>query len=120
MISRKVEKNEWKPLFDFLSKLLEGKHAEIDVASLDLGDQVEVEWLPVIGFVYDPKNDIVEIALEGVDHLIYGPREIYFAEEAGKFLGVDILDAKGVHQIVKLKDPLMLPDPEAQKVTSAE
>ena len=32
-----------------VSKLLEAKEAEIEVASLKLGDQVEAEWLPLIG-----------------------------------------------------------------------
>jgi hypothetical protein len=118
MITRKIDRDEWKPLFDSLSKLLEGKQAEVEVASLEVGDQIEVKWLPLLGLVYDPKDDIVEIALEGVDHIIYHPQEIYFAEDAGRFFGFDILDAKGTHQIVKMKDPLMLPAAEAQRVAS--
>ena len=57
--------------------MLEGKRAEIEVVSLRLGDQVEAEWLPLLGIAYDPNDDIVEIALEGLDHLIPNPREIY-------------------------------------------
>jgi Family of unknown function (DUF5335) len=115
VISRKVDKAEWKPLFDFLSKqLLAGKRAEVEVAFLDLGDQIQVEWLPLIGLVYDHKDDIVEVALEGIDHIIYHPREIYLAEDAGVFTSFDIIDGSGKHQIVKLKDPLMLPAPQSQ------
>jgi Family of unknown function (DUF5335) len=51
-------------------------------------------------------------ALEGLDHLIPKPRELYFAEEAGELTGLEIVDADGVRQIVKLKDPLMLPTPQ--------
>jgi hypothetical protein len=114
MISRKLDKAEWKPLFDFLSKhLLPGKRAEIEVASLDLGDQVEAKWLPLTGIVYDHKDDIVEVALgdgdNHIDHIIYGPREIYFVEDAGRFISLDVLDREGRHQMVKVKDPLMLP-----------
>jgi uncharacterized protein DUF5335 len=114
MINRKLDKKEWNPLLDFLSKhLLQGQKAEIEVASLDLGVQIEAEWLPLIGLVYDPKDDIVEVALEGVDHIIRHPREIYFAEDAGRFISLDIVDDKGAHQIVKLRDPFMLPAPKA-------
>jgi hypothetical protein len=117
MISHKLDRAEWKPLFDFLSKqLLQGKRAEVEVAGLDLGDQIEAEWLPLTGIVYDHKNDVVEVALgdgdDHVDHLIYGPREIYLVEDAGMFFSFDVLDRNGRHQIVKVKDPLMLPEPQ--------
>jgi len=47
------------------------------VASLKLGDQIEAEWLPFFGISYDPKDDVIALALEGHDHLIHKPREIY-------------------------------------------
>ena len=40
------------------------RRAEIEVASLDLGDQIEAEWLPLLGITYDDKDDVLEIALE--------------------------------------------------------
>ena len=76
MTARKLEKTEWRPFLDGLSKLLGPKQAEIEVASLPLGDQVQAEWVPFLGIVYDPKDDIVEVALEGLDHMIPKPREI--------------------------------------------
>src|SRR5262249_34731017 len=105
MINRKVEKPEWKQFFDFLSKQAEGTRAEIEVASLKLGDQIEAAWLPVIGLVYDHKDNFVEIALEAskrdiVDHIIQEPREIYFAEEGRQFMGLDVIDSEGAHHIV--------------------
>jgi hypothetical protein len=77
MATRKLDKRQWHTFFDRISRLLEGKQAEIEVASLALGDQVEAEWLPLVGIEYDPKDDLVEVALEGLDHLIPKPREIY-------------------------------------------
>ena len=77
MTVRKLDKANWDTFFDFISKLLEGKQVEIEVASLALGDQVAAEWLPLLGLVYDPKDDLVEVALDGVDHMIPKPREIY-------------------------------------------
>jgi len=41
---RKLEKAQWRSYFDILSKLLEAKEAEIEIASLDLGDQVQAKW----------------------------------------------------------------------------
>ena len=110
-MGRKLEKSEWRPYFDRMSKGLVGKRAEIEVASLNLGDQIAVEWVPLIGIVYDLKDDIVEVALEDVDHLVWKPRTIYVEEEAGSLAGVEVIDAEGTHQIVKLRDPLALPAP---------
>ena len=65
MTVHKLEKAEWRPFLDLVSKVLPAKQAEIEVASLKLGDQVEAEWLPLLGLAYDPNNDIVEVALGG-------------------------------------------------------
>ena len=91
--------------------MLEGKRAEIEVLSLRLGDQVEAEWLPLLGIVYDPKDDIVEVALDGLDHMIRKPREIYVEDGAQGLLALEIVDADDVRQIIKLRDPLALPAP---------
>jgi hypothetical protein len=53
----------------------------------------------------------VEVALEGLDHMIQKPREIYLDNGAGKLTSIEIVDAEGVKQIVKLKDMLLLPPP---------
>lgn len=109
MTIRKLEKAQWRPFLDAISKLLEAKEAEIEVASLRLGDQVQATWLPLLGITYDPKDDIVEVALDGLDHIIRNPREIYFDNGAGELTTLEIVDADGVKQIVKLRDRLMLP-----------
>jgi Family of unknown function (DUF5335) len=83
--------------------------AEIEVAPLDLSDQVEAEWVPLIGLVYDPKDDIVEVAVEGLDHMIHSPRELYVEEDGGELSSLEVIDADGTRQIIKLKDMLMLP-----------
>ena len=109
MTIRRLEKAEWRSFLDNLSKLLEAKEAEVEVASLALGVQVQAEWLPLIGITYDPKDDVVEVALEGLDHLIRRPREIYIDNDAGALASMEIVDAGGVKQIVRFKDELQLP-----------
>ena len=111
MTVRKLDKTQWRPFFDGFSKLLEGKRAEIEVASLSLGDQVEAEWLPLIGIAYDPKDDLVEVALEGLDHLIHHPREIYVDDDVGGLVAIEVVTTDDEREILKLRDPLMLPAP---------
>ena len=112
MTIRRLEKPEWRPFFDTMSKILEAKVAEVEVASLDLGDRTQAEWLPLIGIAYVPRDDAVEIALDGLDHMIRKPREIYLDDGAAGLTSLEIVDADGVRQIVKLKDQLMLPAPQ--------
>jgi hypothetical protein len=106
---KKLEKSEWRPFFDHLSKQLEGKQAKIEVAGLSLGDQIQAKWVPVYGIVYDHKGDLMEIALEGLDHLIRKPREITLDLGTAGPASIEIIDEEGVKQIVKLNQPLMLP-----------
>src|SRR5262249_24333691 len=117
MHTKKLAKAEWKAYFDRMSKSLGGRMAEIEVASLNLGHQVEANWVPLIGIVYDPKDDIVEIAVDQLDHMIQKPREIVVEEGPDGLASVEITDSDGIIQIVKLKSPMMLPPPSKTKYT---
>jgi hypothetical protein len=111
MTVRKLEKAEWHSYFDRMSNALLGKRAEIEVVSLDLGDQIEAEWVPMLGTVYDPKDNMLEIALDGLDHRISEPQEIYVDEGAGGLIRFEAVDGARVRHIVQLREPLMLPPP---------
>lgn len=115
MSVQQIEKSGWTVFFDIFSRTLVGKRAEVEVASLDIGDQIEAEWLPLIGITYDHKDDIVEIALEGVDHMIHAPREIYVDFDLGRLIALEVVNADGVRQIIKLKDSLTPPPPGQTK-----
>jgi uncharacterized protein DUF5335 len=103
MTARKLDKIQWRAFFDDFSRMLEGKQAEIEVASLALGSQVETEWVSLHGITYDPKDDLVEVAVEGLNHMIRKPREIYVESEAGALASLEIVDADGVKQVVRLR-----------------
>lgn len=109
----KLDKEEWQSYFDRISKLVLGKQAEIEVASLNLGVQIEAKWVPLLGIAYDPKNDLVEVLLEGLDHLIRHPREIYVDEGPAGLTSMQVIDAGEVREIIRLRDPVMLPQPGA-------
>lgn len=110
MTSRTLAKPEWQPYCDRVSKSLEGKQAQVEIVGLAVGDQkLAAEWVPLLGIVYDPKGELVEIALEGLDHLISRPREISVNEGAEGLESMEIVDAEGLRQIVKLARPLGLP-----------
>ena len=109
MALRKLSKTQWKGYFDRLSKASLGKRAEIEIAGLGIGDQIEADWLVLFGVTYDAKDDAIEIALDGVDHLINNPREVYVEEAPAGVAAIEIVDGGDLRQIVRLRDPLMLP-----------
>jgi hypothetical protein len=45
-----------------------------------LGDHTQAEWLPLLGISYGPRDDVVDIALDGLDHMIRQPREIHLVQ----------------------------------------
>ncbi|MEA2782701.1 MAG: hypothetical protein QOK29_4245 [Rhodospirillaceae bacterium] len=65
----------------------------------------------MLGITYDHKDDIIEVALEGVDHLVNKPREVYVDFGVGGLTSIEIIDGEGTQQIVNLRDPLALPPP---------
>ena len=109
-----IEKDQWHAFLAGVSEALSGKRAEIEVGSLDLGDQIVAEQLPLIAVSYDPKDDLISIRLEGMDHLIRSPHELYADFAVGGLTCLEIVDGEGTRQIVKLTDPLALPQPDKQ------
>src|SRR6185436_14413561 len=104
-----VPATEWREFFDRMSKALLGKRAEIEVSSLDLGDQILAEWVPLVGITYDTGDQLLDVAFAGgTNHLIRRPREIVVEEDAAGLRSVAVVDADGARQIVRLKEPLML------------
>jgi hypothetical protein len=92
-----------------MSKGLLGKWAEIEVAALDLGDQIVAEWVPLLGITYDSRDDLLDVALDRANHLIRHPKEILVEETASGLASVAVVDNDGARQVVRLKEPVMLP-----------
>ena len=113
-MAEQIDRAQWAPFLDAITNSLIGKQAEIEVVSLDLGDQIEAEWAPLIGITYDHKNDLIEIALDDMDHLIRSPRSAVPDDPdwlTDVVAAIEIVDGDGNRQIVKFKDPLALPAP---------
>jgi Family of unknown function (DUF5335) len=112
MRTRTFEKFEWKSYGGWISGLLTGKRAEISVNSLGIGSQIQAEWATLLGLTYDPKDDLFEIALDGLDHLIRQPRRISVLEGPRGLESIEIVDAEGSRHVVTLREPLALPSPD--------
>jgi hypothetical protein len=111
MTIRQLPKSQWQAYFDRVSKGLQTRTAQIEVAALSLGSQVAAKWTPLIGITYDPKDDILEVALESLDHLVHSPRTVSIDESAMGLSSLEVIDGEGRQQIIRLKEPLTLPAP---------
>jgi hypothetical protein len=109
MQTSELQKSVWQSYFDHVSKSMDGKLAEIEVDSLALGSQIQAEWVPFFGITYDKKNDMLEVILDGLDHMIRQPKNIYIEQDGAALSSVAVIDKDNVKQIIKLRDPLMLP-----------
>ena len=117
MTTEKLDRSAWKGYFDAMSKVLPGKQAEIEVNSLRIGAQLEAEYAPLLGIVYDHKNEILEVLLDGWDHTIPNVREVYVDHDGVNLNSVSVTDGDGVQQVIRLRDPAMLPAPPASGPT---
>ena len=87
-------------------------HNPFDLASLELGDQIEAQYLPITGIFYDHKDDLVGVTLEGLDHMIRHPQSIYVEESGDGVAAIAVIDGDGTNHLVKLRRPLALPAPD--------
>ena len=112
MNSLLLPKQAWKSYFETMSGVLIGKWAELEVATLDLGDQIVAERLPLLGITYDTKDDLVDISLGGenqLNHLIRHPSQIEIGEDSDGLRSIAITSGDGTVQVLRLRDPLRLP-----------
>lgn len=109
MTTTKLDKATWQKTLDQLSKSsLVGKEVEIEVTGLTIGDQIEQEWIRLLGMSYDPRNDLIEILVEGLDHLIRKPREVWIEHGPIGLVSMEVIGEDDVRQIIRLREPLML------------
>jgi hypothetical protein len=115
MAATKLDKSKWRAYFERVSKELPAKRAEVEVAGIPLGHQVEAEWLPLSGIAYDPGDDLVQVILGDpgahLDHMIRHPREVYVTDGIAGLENMLVLDGDGLEHILTFRDPLMLPAP---------
>ncbi len=114
MSAKSLDKSAWEEYFNRFSKALGACLTEVEVAGLDIGDQIEAEWIVLSGISYDPKDDIVAVDMvskddENFEHLIHKPVEVVIQEDTEGVKSITVVDADNHKQIIHLKKPLALP-----------
>lgn len=108
MTTRRIDEADWRLYLDKFSSGLGGRRAEVKIISPKLGSQVQAEWVRLLGFAYDPKDNVLEVALEPLDHLIQKPVELYVQEGRTGIESLSVRDGDGNQHIIQLRLPVIL------------
>jgi hypothetical protein len=105
---RKLEPTEWKVFFDTYSRNVlmsdRPEYADLRLLSGTLGNLEGTSWLPLRGITWDPGNEILEIILEDLDHLVARPSEIYVEQDGdGAIRSMEIVEKDGTKQILEMR-----------------
>lgn len=113
MATRFIAKEDLQHYFDHFSSIMPTEQVEIEVAGLDVGDQIAAEWVPLEGITYDSKDDIIVVDLaDKYQHVIKSPQEVSVEEDDDGLHAIEIKCGEGHMHLLKLKQALPLP-PEA-------
>jgi hypothetical protein len=108
---RRLRKSEWRSYLDRIARAILGKRAAIEIRSPQFSNEIEAEWLPLLGISYDPKKDILEVAVTGLRHMIRKPQHLVVEENAGELATLEIIGEDGMSQIVRLREEAATPAP---------
>ncbi|RMG38784.1 MAG: hypothetical protein D6720_00600 [Gammaproteobacteria bacterium] len=114
MATQQIATEHLKDYFDHFSMIMPTELVEVEVAGLDLGDQIEAEWAPLTGISYDPKDDVVVVELDDgkVQHSIRSPQEVVVDEGEDGVHSISIKCGEGHLHLLRLKEPRTLPPKE--------
>ena len=102
-----IPREHWAGYFDSVSKrfLRDGQPeiATIAVTSRLAGDRTAVHGARVVGITYDRHDDVLDVALDGVDHLVYPPTEIRVIEDTDGFVRELMVKHKGAPREVSTR-----------------
>lgn len=107
MATRNLAPEQWKPYFEEIHRRMRGHAAYVDASGLRLAHVAPGDWLPLLGITYDQKGDLLDVTTEDVDHCILHPREIRVQDDADGLERVEVFDADGEQQVIRLREPIV-------------
>jgi hypothetical protein len=112
--THELHREDWQAHLDQLTKEHHGHEVTIELLEHPFGDEIEVQALPLAYLEYDPKDDVIIVAVGGVDrrypvvlrHIIEHPvRVLADTYDSGRRLALDVAAGDGNHTIVSIHDP---------------
>lgn len=81
--TRQIPREEWQQYFDSFTRRHLGQTGgvvNVQALSQDIGDQVLAEHAHLTGLSYDPHDQVLSAMLEGAEHLVFRPAEVWVLE----------------------------------------
>jgi hypothetical protein len=108
-----LPRSQWQARLEELTKQHEGHAVAIELLDHEFGDEAEVEMLPLAYIEFDPKDDVVIVAVGGRDgrypvvlrHMVEHPQRIMADSYGEGRVALDIVDGDGDHTIVTIQAP---------------
>jgi len=105
--TRKIPRHQLETYFDKFSKhflIHESTNAvDVELVAPQWGDQFEDKGVHLRGITYDPKDDAMEFELEGGDHRILHPKEVWAVEEEDGFVkSIEVVAPDDTREIVQI------------------
>jgi hypothetical protein len=103
----RVPNDQLKTYFDRFTThflLRESTNAvDVELVSPDWGDQFAAEGAHLYGITYDPKDNALEFELEGADHRVTKPKEVWTVEEFDGFIkAIEIVRDDGTREVARV------------------
>lgn len=107
-VTRRIEPEKMEDYFNrFNKRFLRNEStdvADVEMVSMDLGDQVAADSAHLIGITYDPKGHALEVELESGDMRSYAPKEVWAIEEDDGFVrAIEIVRDDDTKEIVRIR-----------------
>ena len=106
--TKQIPRDDWERYFEELDRrhfgLGSSATATIELISPELGDELEATRVPLIGLDYDAKDNALEVALDGIDQLVFEPEEIWVVEEEDGFVSaLEVKQPDGSREIMRIE-----------------
>lgn len=89
---------------DFLKDLRFPRNVDVEVVTLEWGDQFPFMGARLIGMTYDAHEDAVEVAFSSGDHRVDHPLEVWVVEEPDGFLSaLEFVLGDGTREILRVQ-----------------
>jgi hypothetical protein len=103
----RVPNNQLETYFENFTKhflLRESTNAvDVEILSPESGDQFAAEGAHLYGITYDPKDNSLEFEIEGADHRVMKPKEVWTAEEFDGFVkAIEIVKDDGTREVARV------------------
>ena len=108
MAEKCVLPQDWEEYFDNFSKRIKtlDEKVEIDLVAPSVEKDEEAKGLNLAGISFDPKDKVLSVFCEDLDHLIEKPQEICVEEEGGWVKTIRVTDGTGLEHFIRLAKPL--------------